>query len=240
MSERPRTALQAAGVGHRITHDDDLPEALEIATRTLAHAERSLQSNRRTDPKLALSIGAALAWLRHRGKKTKLSSEDAPDGSQNSASREEQTCPSPCGQVEKGSENTFIGLERRAVALVGHEGPPCDNHGEDPIRKGSANVWVNGKRLARRTDETECGALIGEGEPTVWIGAETEAEGERTVGDKAERFVHSLIGDLASGRRIDGPMAAQHLIDAIRGRGPNHSKTASTEATALGQKLSEL
>jgi uncharacterized Zn-binding protein involved in type VI secretion len=229
MSPRTGHALQAAGIGHRITHEDDLPEAVEFAKRSLAHAERNLESGRRTDPKLALAIGAALAMLN----KVTTGTADGDDKT------EEQECPDPCGAIEKGSENTFMGRERRGVALVGGEGTPCEDHDDDPIREGSANVWVNGKRIARRSDETECGAQIGEGEHTVWIGAETAKQGERTIGDKVEQFLQAMIGDLISGKRDGGTLAAQHLADALGGSKLAGSKNVGRGASgaALGDQL---
>jgi uncharacterized Zn-binding protein involved in type VI secretion len=228
VSRQAGGALQLAGVGHRITHEDDIPEAVEMAERTLRHAERTLERGRHPDAKLALAIGAALAIFK------KLS-----DGNKKSDSDDaEEPCPDPCGAIEEGSENTFIGKQRRAVALAGDKGPPCEDHEDDPIREGSANVWINGKRAARRTDETECGAQIGEGDNTVWLGAETAKDGERKIADKLEQFLQSMIGDLVSGKRMNNALAAQHLADAISGSKKSPSSAGGGAAgAALGDQL---
>jgi len=235
MSRASTGALELAGVGHRITHEDDLPEAIEIAQRTLSHAEQVLERGRRTEPKLALAIGAALALLKKStGKKQSSPSEDAGQ------ERAKNECPDPCGAIEAGSKNTFIGKDQRAVALVGAQGTPCEDHDDDPICKGSANVWVNGKRVARRSDETECGALIGEGENTIWIGAETAKEGERKIADKLEQFLHNMVGDLVTGKRMNSTLTAQHLADALRGNKTSKAQKCTGGATSgasLGAQL---
>lgn len=228
MSRQTGGALQLAGVGHRITHEGDIPEAVEIAERTLRHAEHTLERGRRPDAKLALAIGAALAVFKKLGGGAKTGESDDA----------EKPCPDPCGAIEAGSPNTFLGKQRRAVALSADKGLPCADHDDDPIREGSANVWINGKRAARRTDETECGAQIGEGDNTVWLGAETAKDGERKIADKVELFLQNMIGDLVSGKPMNSALAAQHLADAISGPKKSPSSAGGgASGAALGDQL---
>jgi len=116
---------------------------------------------------------------------------------------EDRECPDPCGVIEKGSIDTFIGPEKLGAAVVDEDAPvPCENHSDGPIIKGAAHVWVNHLRWARRTDELDCGALVGEGIPTVLIGAPSETAERRDPTDTGSWLEQTVLGALASSGRF--------------------------------------
>jgi uncharacterized Zn-binding protein involved in type VI secretion len=176
-------SLEAAGVGHRITHDDDLPEAREVAVLALDLAGAHLVRDNRDEPLLAALIGITLSSIRD---------EVAPEPA------DPNECPSPCGTVVAGSPDTFLGVDKRQAALADQLELECDKHSNKPILKGSLDVWVNKKPWARRTDETKCGAFIGEGEPTVLLGADTQKSGAREGGDVPSWLRQGVRGVLQS------------------------------------------
>ena len=86
-------------------------------------------------------------------------------------------CPDPTGTIEEGSPDTFLGEAKRPAAVVDDDVVvPCEDCSDGPIVTGAAHVFVNGKPWARRLDQLDCGAYVGEGEPTVLIGGEPSAE----------------------------------------------------------------
>jgi uncharacterized Zn-binding protein involved in type VI secretion len=104
-------------------------------------------------------------------------------------------CPSPCGKIEEGSVDTFIGKTQRPVATVEAFKVSCSHHQDKPIRQGSVDVWVNNLAVARRTDETRCGSHVGEGEPTIFVGAETQTTSELDL-PPVEAAVHQALDQL--------------------------------------------
>ncbi len=144
-------ACEAAGVGHRISHDDDLPPPRERLAQAVELVGQTLAAGAEHCGIVGALLGEAMA----------CESKEA----------EPNECPSPTGAIAKGSSNAFIGPDRRAVALAEHEPVGCEDCDDGPILQGCSHVWVNGMRWARRTDPLDCGALVGEGEPTIWIGA---------------------------------------------------------------------
>ena len=79
---------------------------------------------------------------------------------------------------------------------------PCEDHSDGPIVMGAAHVWVNKLRWARRTDELDCGALVGEGLPTVLIGAAAEKAERREPIDAGSWMEQTVMGVLASSGRF--------------------------------------
>jgi len=158
LTEPQRETVEAAGVGHRITHDDDLDEP-----RELTPLERLLRLLKQGTAARGQGGVASAIWSQQQARRR------PPAGREKDEPPPDNPCPSPCGSIVRGSEDTFVGREIRAAALVDHEPVDCDRHRDKPVATGSATVWVNNHPWARRMDETECGALIGEGEPTVWL-----------------------------------------------------------------------
>jgi uncharacterized Zn-binding protein involved in type VI secretion len=160
MSGTSRGALELAGVGHRITHKRRLPDPRQLTLCVVELAAGALAKREAEGPVTGALVGMAVS------KATGLVLRD--EGG------ESPECPSPCGTIKEGSPNTFLGKKAVAVALVDAQEVPCERHEDKPIRKGAEDVWVNGLPVARRTDETCCGAHVGEGEPTVLVGAQTQ------------------------------------------------------------------
>jgi uncharacterized Zn-binding protein involved in type VI secretion len=146
--------LEMAGVGHRITHEDDLPPPRGIT----AVAVQMLSVQPRPPG------GRASAQL---GRTFTVQSMGELDG------EDPGEAPDPTGVIEKGSVDTFIGRDMRPVAIADEEiEVPCENDSDGPILTGAKTVFVNGMPVVRRTDELDCGAYVGEGEPTVLVTSE--------------------------------------------------------------------
>jgi uncharacterized Zn-binding protein involved in type VI secretion len=77
---------------------------------------------------------------------------------------------STSGVVEDAAPRTFVGPQSLPAALA--DGPPvdCHHHRDKPIRTGSATVIAESKRMARASDQTGCGAVLCDGDPTVLVG----------------------------------------------------------------------
>jgi hypothetical protein len=130
------------------------------------------------------------------------------------------------------------------VALADFEKVPCDKHNDKPIRQGSEDVWINGLPVARRTDETACGAHVGEGEPTVLVGAQTQACSSLEMGP-AHALMHQVL-DTLFGPGGATTSASQLGLSLAGGSGfslesvlpePVQSALSSALASAIGQKL---
>jgi hypothetical protein len=104
-------------------------------------------------------------------------------------------------------------------------------------------VWVNNKRWARRTDELDCGARIGEGEATVLIGAAAAEASERSPRDDDSWLEDTLRGVLRSSGVLDDRRAgyAGELGAALAGgqRDPRH-QGPKRHRGALGPELASL
>jgi len=192
--QRRSEVLEAAGVGHRITHEGDLPPARELLYTALLWANGAVAQQH--------GDGALLAALL-----AEAASAVGPDDEVEEVG-DRAECPDPTGAIEEGSVDTFIGPERRACALVDEAiAVPCENDSDGPIVQGAAHVWVNRKRLARRTDELDCGARIGEGEPTVLIGAPAEGAADKEP-DREAFLDATLLAVLLSTGALGDPDAA--------------------------------
>ncbi len=192
--QRPSEVLEAAGIGHRITHEGDLPPARQMLYTALLWANGAVAQQHGDGALLAALLAEAASAV---GPEDEV--EEVGDRAE---------CPDPTGAIEKGSVDTFIGPERRGCALVDEDlVVPCENDSDGPIVMGAAHVWVNRKRLARRTDELDCGALIGEGEPTVLIGAPAEGAAEKEP-DREAMLEATLLAVLLSSGGLGDPDSA--------------------------------
>jgi uncharacterized Zn-binding protein involved in type VI secretion len=170
--------LEAAGVGHRITHEDDLPKPRAILAALVEELGNTLAPPERRAGVVSAQLGRAMSRLERA-----IDVEDA-----------DHECPDPCGELERGSPNTFIGKDKRAASLADDEVDiACENDSDGPIITGAHAVWVNSKRWARRTDELDCGARVGEGERTVLIGGPAA---------KSSRTPSSVIDALLTGLEL--------------------------------------
>jgi uncharacterized Zn-binding protein involved in type VI secretion len=195
--------LEVAAVGHRITHEDDLPDPREIALIAARLGTNELCKRQKNGLLLSVVLGMAIGKAQEELDEAKKKDADK---------QQENECPDPCGVIELGSENVFVGREQLMVAMVEHEKVPCEDHSDKPIRMGSPDVFVNKKPIARRTDETACGAFIGEGEATVFIGAQTKvyAEAQRGVAQTAlNHVVHGALN--RQGGSVGGLSAGDSL-----------------------------
>lgn len=156
-----KPVLEVAGVGHRITHEGDLPKP-----RTITAVAVQMLSVQPRPP--GGRAGAAMGRTFTVQSLGELEGEDPGEA------------PDPSGVIEVGSPNTLLGKERVPVAIADEEIEiPCENDSDGPILTGSLTVFVNGKPIVRRTDELDCGAFVGEGEPTVLVVADRQERTEK-------------------------------------------------------------
>jgi uncharacterized Zn-binding protein involved in type VI secretion len=215
---------EAAGVGHRITHEDDLPEPKELSI-ILVGQKFGIDGG--------ASFGAMLA-----GQLAKLQSQhfELKGGDPGS-------CPDPTGAIEAGSVDTFIGVDKRAAATANEDiVVDCDNDSDGPIIQGATSVFVNGLPFARRNDQLDCGARIGEGEPSILIGGEPSAvagksTSELIIGGKA--FGPLLANALAGGQAPSGASSA--LLGKLIGGADKAAAALPTKLTSadVGAYLSQ-
>ncbi|MEP7121574.1 MAG: PAAR domain-containing protein [Byssovorax sp.] len=150
-------SLAAARVGDRISHAAHVAE--QDSEVLLGVALGALNSVAHTAGALAAAIGAGLSTGREPGHVKIATSAVSPI--------------TTSGTIREGSPDTFLGGPSFNAALATKHKVDCDHHSDKPIRKGSASVFANGKRLARMTDETGCGAIIADGLLTVLVGGAT-------------------------------------------------------------------
>ena len=194
---------EAAGVGHRVTHEDDLPEPLNLASQGIRLDHGGLLTPNGGGGSVSAKLSASLAnEIAHA-----LQLEGDPPGD----------CPDPCGVIERGSPNTFVGPQKRMAAIADDElDQDCNWHADGPVVQGARFVLVNGLPWARRNDELDCGARLGEGEPTVLIGGPSTPGGEPVQPSAIldPHFGAALLGGDAV--PIDGSLAGK-LGAAIAG-----------------------
>ncbi|MBI4701652.1 MAG: PAAR domain-containing protein [Deltaproteobacteria bacterium] len=194
-----RPGLEVAAVGYRVTHDDDLPDPREMVAQALLLGASELGKKDGRAGMLAGVVASALSQ----------SSARAEEGDGDYESPE---CPSPSGKIAKGSADTFVGRDKRPVAVADGFKIECRRHRDKPIRMGAAHVWVGGLPVARRTDETKCGAYVGEGEATVFVGADTQTRAERDP-PAAQDF---LLGALSAVLQGSGRLGRDPMEQAVR------------------------
>jgi uncharacterized Zn-binding protein involved in type VI secretion len=215
VSRREREVLEAAGVGHRITHEDDLPDPRRLAAAVVRWLSDEGGKSKNRGAALAARVG------RHAAQElaAELEGEDPGDA------------PDPTGALEQGSENTFLGKDRRPIATAHEEHDiPCEDCEDGPLATGAAHVFVNGKPIARRSDELDCGALVGEGERTVMIGSERI---ERT-----DRRPRNLPGTMLT--QLGGPRYGRLLAGGFEELARRDKRVRDFAATGaeIGEALS--
>ncbi len=179
MSEGERV-FEAARVGHRITHEDDLPPPKEVLPQVLEHVAKKLAEGK-SGAEMSVHYGTLQTF--------RVEGEDAGE------------CPDPTGEIEEGSPDTFVGPEAMAAAVVDEDMVvPCENCDDGPLITGAAHVFVNNTPWVRRMDQVDCGAYVGEGEPTVLLGGEPSAE----PGDGMGIELHPEFGALLGSGKLDG------------------------------------
>lgn len=222
-------ALEVAAVGDRITHAWSLPDAKSLVTTAIELGVKAMSKKAGHGPVWSAILGKAAAEL---------------GGRAIEAIGDKPKCPRPSGEIEDGSPNTFVGPEARKVALADQAKVSCRRHKDKPIRQGSASVFVNNLPLARRTDETKCGARIGEGEPSVFAGKDTQdvLKADSALPAWLQSGVGAAVG-IASGGSFD-LAAASALGASIAGYAKAELATvehalegAVDEARALGMEL---
>jgi uncharacterized Zn-binding protein involved in type VI secretion len=188
-----QAVFEAAGVGHRITHEDDLPEPKEVLPRVVEHVAAAMAHG---------DGGASLS--------AKLGAQDQQQGG------EAGDCPGPTGKIEEGSPDTFLGPSKRPAAVVDDDMVvPCEDCSDGPIVTGAAHVFVNGKPWARRMDPIDCGAYVGEGEPTVLIGGEPSAEPGKPQIDLAHACHLALPGGADVAAELGHELAGGSHLDEL-------------------------
>lgn len=196
---------EAAGVGHRVTHEGDLPPPVGVIIQVIKPDVGGVASQDGQGASLAAKISASLDnQLNHA-----LQTEGEPAGD----------CPDPCGAIERGSENTFVGPARRPAAMADEElDHDCSWHPNGPLVQGARFVFVNSLPWSRRNDELDCGARVGEGEPTVFIGGPPSASGNPQHPASLIKPPGALFG--ASELPVDAELAAT-LGAAMAGANPD-------------------
>jgi uncharacterized Zn-binding protein involved in type VI secretion len=199
-----RGVLELAGVGHRITHSSRLADPRQLTVMAVKLGAEQLSRAKHQGPIVSAMTGVALSqavqWV------LKDDGGSSPD------------CPSPCGEIEQGSPDTFLGKSSRPVAVVDQYDVSCHHHHDKPIRQGSADVWVNGAPVARRTDETRCGAHVGEGEPTVFVGEQSQTCSSLDMGPVDAAMHQALDMALGAGQSSGGLGSALALGASLAGK----------------------
>ena len=110
------------------------------------------------------------------------------------------------GTIE-GASPTVQVAPGLGAALAQAEPVDCHNHRDKPIAPGATTVTVQGLPLARTGGETECGAILCDGSPTILAGGPVTTrsgsipEGGSPISDAlayASEIAHQISGALAS------------------------------------------
>lgn len=232
-----RDALELAGVGHHITHAKHLPDPRQLALVGIELGAKELCRRANQGPVLSAIVGKAVSKL------TEWMLQESGGGSSQSSSS--------CGEIQQGSPDTWLGKSQVQVALADKFDVSCHYpyHRNKPLRHGSEDVWVNGQPAARRTDETRCGAHIGEGEPTVLLGAQTQTCSSldmAPVDAALHQALDAVLGGGAGSRGVDlgsaldiGVSMASGKLDALEDLVPENVQEAAGAALSsdIGKSL---
>ncbi|MEZ4440446.1 MAG: PAAR domain-containing protein [Polyangiaceae bacterium] len=190
---------EAAGVGHRITHEDDLPEPVFVATKA---AQSIAQQMGKDGSQGSQGVHFAQGLAGHLQDLT-VQGEGGTE------------CPDPCGAIQLGSENTFIGPQKRMAATTNPDfAHDCSHHADGPVVEGAATTFVNRLPWGRRNDRLDCGARIGEGEPTIFVGGPPSQEAHQ----QTLTYVHKpALQSLQLGQQLSyvNPKLVQTLAQGL-------------------------
>lgn len=219
---------EAAGVGHRITHEDDLPEPEELIVVTEALRDGAASGGASHGAALAADFARRFgAGLRGLFERIDFEAQGVGD------------CPDPCGCIERGSEDTFIGRDLRGVAIARDDVKvECNHDADGPLVEGAVHVYVNGVPWARRRDALDCGARVGEGEPSILIGGEPTPTHQRRVEDVLRP---TALGPALSRRVRTDPVDAVEMgrqLAGVRGGRQKHRPFAG--GPNIGRSLDNL
>lgn len=135
----------------------------------ISHADRVAEHDRSTAALLGVAVGALVAAPGTGGATTaSVGAGVACAGGQ--VTVREVIPHGTSGAITEGAPDLLIGAGKLPAALAAAHQADCHHHREKPLRTGSASVFAGGKRLARQTDETGCGAIVCDGDPTVLVG----------------------------------------------------------------------
>lgn len=220
------TALAAARKGDRISH----------ASRVQDHAQR-------TGALLSVAVGALVAAPGTGGATTASVGAGVACGGGGSVTTRDVIPHTTSGVIEDGAPDLLIGASKLPAALAMAHKVDCHHHRDKPLRTGSASVFAGGKRLARQTDETGCGAIVCDGDRTVLVGG---APQDGAPPDPLALLKHSTaVASVAVGVAIAtgtnavetaerwGEALADHVIEAAAGV----VDQAQAIAGALGAKV---
>lgn len=143
-------AAGAARAGDRIAHGGKLDEGSGVAMLGVAIGA-------------ALAAGAAVAGARFGAG---LAAGARRGGG--SVSVRELVGANATGKIAEGSPDTV--LAGMPAALVAAQKVDCHHHRDNPLKRGAAGMIVNGLLLARKGDQTNCGALVLDGADTILVG----------------------------------------------------------------------
>jgi uncharacterized Zn-binding protein involved in type VI secretion len=218
---KKRGALEMAGLGHRITHSRRLADPRQLTVLAVKLGTEELCRRNHQGALVSAMVGTALS---------KAVAQVVED-----EGGESPKCPSPCGDIPQGSPDTFLGKDQRQVAVVDQFDVSCRKHSDKPIRQGSADVWVNAVPVARRTDETRCGAHVGEGEPTVLVGAQSQTCSSLDMG-AVDAALHQAL-DLAIG---SGKGSGEGGLESALSLGANMAGRAAREVQQVAAKAKKV
>jgi len=158
------------------------------------------------------------------------------------------------GPIKVGSRSVFINGKAAALACLSLVS--CQQHGDGKrVAQGSQTVWINGHRLARVGDQGECGFVIGEGSPNVFVGAPPASCHGLTVGSEIPQGLSGAVDtagkvggymELAGGLLMGGPallnafksVAGILSLGFVGGMGYGGSRLATDYAKSHGWSAS--
>jgi uncharacterized Zn-binding protein involved in type VI secretion len=158
------------------------------------------------------------------------------------------------GPIKTGSRNVFINGKAAALACLSLVA--CTQHGDGKkVAQGSATVALNGHRMARVGDGGECGFIIGEGSPNVFVGAPPASCHGLAVGSEIPQDLEDAVDtagkiggymELVGGFVMGGPailnafksLAGFASLAAVLGIGYGGSQLASDYAKQHGMSAS--
>lgn len=194
------SASAATRVGDRASHS---PKIMESSAGLLSVATSALAAAAGLGGVLASAVGAGTA-----------------SGGGAGVDVRDVIPKSIAGTVAAGSPRTFLGAGKVPAAVAEAEPMDCHHHKDGPIKTGSATVVVDGLRLVRASDQTNCGATLCDGELTVLVGgapASGKPADPLAALEKAAGVASAAVGQaLAVG--VSGVEAATRWAETLSGQ----------------------